>query len=169
MTVNGPTLAITKVASQQSATPHSPVLFTITVTNNGPGPADGSRLTDPVIAGFSASSVNCVGTSGGAVCPAGVTLGNLQGSGIVLSAFPSGGTLSFELAGTLTLTTGSITNTATASLPPGLPGVPQNASATVLVEAIPGTPIPTLSEYALIALMLILAAAGGVYLRRAPR
>src|SRR4029079_14584090 len=148
VTVNGFAFSITKVASASSVPPNSAVSFTITVGNPGPGSANGSIFTDPAVAGFTASGVSCTGATGGAACPVVVTLAALQGAGITIATFPAGGSLTFTLDGTFTLSTGSVTNTATISPPPGLPVTPQSASATV-VAFVPAQIIPTLSEYAL--------------------
>ena len=164
-TVNTFTFSISKVASAPTLLPNSPLSFTITVTNNGPASADGSRLTDPAISGFTASSVSCTSATGGAICPAGVTLANLQGAGIVLTTFPSGGTFTFVLSGTFTATSGSITNTVTVSPPVGsvVPPVSAQASVSVLV---PVTNIPTLSEWGMLLLVSLLMGTGFLMLRR---
>jgi len=162
--VNGNTFSISKVASSTSLTSGSPLSYTITATNNGPSAANGALLTDPAIAGFSASTISCTNATNGAVCPAGVTVASLQGAGIALTTFPGGGAITFLLSGTLTQTSGSIVNTAVVSSAPGTPAVSASAAATVAVTTPPPpnlpTNIPTLSEYALMLLALLLAVLG---------
>jgi hypothetical protein len=84
-----------------------------------------------------------------------------------LGSFPAGSTYVFTVSGTFTLTSGSLTNTATACPPPALSNAVQCDDGTTTVTVfVPIEVIPTLSEYALMALMLLLATLGGVYVRR---
>jgi uncharacterized repeat protein (TIGR01451 family) len=162
VTVTGSALSISKVASAGSLVTNSPLTFTIHVINNGPDPANGALLTDPAITGFSATGVTC---SSGGLCPAAgnVTLANLQGAGIALTTFPVGSTITFQLTGTFTATTGTVTNVATVTTAPGVtPVQTQSATAIVGVQAPLPTNIPTLSESMLALLALIL---GGVAMR----
>ncbi len=169
--VNGNTFTIAKVASASSLLPNSPLSYTITTTNNGPSAADGSVLTDPAVPGFTASSVSCTNAANGAVCPvaANVTLANLQGAGVVLPTFPANGTVTFVLSGTFTLQNGGVTNTATIATALGVPLQTQSSAVTVTVQTVGAATIPTLADRALLALMLVLAAAGATYLRRGKR
>ena len=72
--------------------------YTVVVSNNGPSPADGAVVKDPVVPGLSCTSVSCpvAGQINGSVCPiaASLTIGNLQGSGIAIATFPAGSSLS---------------------------------------------------------------------------
>jgi uncharacterized repeat protein (TIGR01451 family) len=169
--VNGNTFSVLKAPSASSLVTGSLLTYTITVTNNGPSSANGSLLTDPAVAGFVASSINCTNATNGAVCPAAanVTLANLQGPGIALPTFPANSTLTFALNGTFTQSAGSVVNTATISSPPGLPPQTQSSSATVTVQTVGPAIIPTTNERVLLTLVLILALAGGIYARRLRR
>ena len=163
-------LGISKSTGTPFANAGQQVSFTIVVTATG-GNGSGSVLTDLPVAGFTPSSIACTGASGGAACPAAgnVTLANLQGAGITLSTLPDGGSLTFLLSGTFTLTSGSLVNTATATPPVGSP-VQSDALITAISPLPPPTqPIPTLGEYALIALMLLLTVLGGAAARRMRR
>jgi len=168
--VNGFTFSIVKTASAGSLQPNSPLTYTITVTNNGPSSADGSVVIDPPVAGFNATAVTCTGATNGANCPAAidVSIGNLQGTGIPLPTFPANSTITFQLSGTFTQTTGSVVNTATLAGPPGVAPVTQNSSATVAVRLPGAAQIPTLGIQALLALILLLfvSTAGFVMRRR---
>src|SRR5262249_53923464 len=164
VTVTGVAFTITKTSSSGQLPTNSPLTFTIAVTNNGPSDASGSLLTDPAIAGFTATGITCSGATGGGSCPPGanVTIGNLQGAGIALTTFPAGSTITFVLSGTFTQTAGSVTNVATITTPPGIPVQTAQASSSVAV-LVPGpTQIPTLSEWMLALLALIL---GGFAMR----
>jgi len=171
LVVNGFSFTISKTASAGSLPPGSPVTYTINVTNNGPSAASGSLLTDPAIPGFVASSIACTNATNGAACPsvATVTLGNLQGAGIALTTFPASSTITFQLGGTLTQPVGSVVNTATITTPAGVPLQTQSSSATVTVVIPTAANIPTMSEYALLVLMLLLAGGGAIYARRVAR
>jgi uncharacterized repeat protein (TIGR01451 family) len=172
LVVNGQTFSISKVASANTLPPNSALSYTITVTNNGPSTANGSILTDPAVSGFAASAISCTGGTNNAACPApaNVTLANLQGAGIVLPTFPASSSLTFQLSGTFTQSSGSVVNTATVTNPVLVPVQTQSSSATVSVQsAAPAANIPTMSEQALLVLMLLLAVAGAIYVRRARR
>lgn len=79
--------------------------YQITITNSGPGAADGSVLTDDPGAGLTCNSVSCIGTAGGAACPTvGVGAGQLSianlvapGLGVVLGTFPGTSTVTFSV------------------------------------------------------------------------
>ncbi len=75
-------------------------LYTITVTNDGPKPANDALVTDPVPTGLSCTTATCT-ASGGAVCPAqtGAALATaLQGSGATVPTLPVGETVTFVLS-----------------------------------------------------------------------
>jgi len=155
---------INKSVSSSTLLPGSPVTFTVVATNNGPSSANNSVLTDPAVAGFTISGVTCGPASGGAVCPApgSVTVAALQGAGITIATFPSGGTVTFTLTGTFTASAGSATNTATISPPPGIPVPPASSSASVTV---PNHVIPTLSDLGLLLLALMMLGSAVLTLR----
>ncbi|MEP6701949.1 MAG: hypothetical protein ABJB04_03090, partial [Betaproteobacteria bacterium] len=155
---------ISKTPSVNTITPGSPLSFTIVVVNNGPSAADGSVITDPAIAGFTANTVSCTTTSGGASCPAPLTVLALQGAGMTVTTFPAGASITLVLDGTATLSAGTLVNTVTVSPPAGIPGV-ASASASAVVSTVVGA-IPTLDTATLIALMLMLAGVAGAVFRR---
>ncbi len=73
-------IAVTKTTAAASAAVGVPISYTLSVTNNGPGPADGLQLRDrwqSIVSGtglgggitYAGGSVSCV-PAGGAVCPA---------------------------------------------------------------------------------------------------
>ena len=131
-----------------------------------------TSVCDPAVSGFVASAISCTGATNNAACPApaNVTLVNLQGAGIVLPTFPASSTITFQLSGTFTQSSGSVVNTATVTNPASVPVQTQSSAATVSAQsAAPPANIPTTSEQALLALMLLLAVAGATYLRRVRR
>ena len=159
-------VAIGKTASPSTPVPGGPLTFTITVSNIGPGSANNSVLTDPAVPGYTATGVTC-SASGGAVCPVGTPqqlLAAIQSpAGLLLPTFPSGSQMTFVMTGIFQLTSGALMNVATLTPPIGVPG--DAGVGTAVVNAI--GMIPTLGEYGLLTLMLLMAAAGGVFVRRA--
>ena len=99
--------AASSLALTKSSTPASPwrtgqaVTYTLTATNNGPDAANGSVIRDPAVAGLSCTSVSCQ-VSGNAQCPGSPTVNQLQGTGLVLPAFPVNGQVVLSLACTVT-------------------------------------------------------------------
>ena len=90
-------LTISKTDSKEISTSGGTNTYVVAVSNAGPAVADGVVVTDVVGAGLTCPASNPVACSaaGGAVCPAGLTIGNLTGSGIVIATLPVGGALQF--------------------------------------------------------------------------
>lgn len=93
-------LALTKTSSVPADTvmrTGDAVTYTLTARNTGPAAAHGSVIRDPAVPGISCSANSTVScqASGNAVCPAqgSRTVGNLQGAGLTIPTFPSGGTI----------------------------------------------------------------------------
>ncbi|MEO7762538.1 MAG: hypothetical protein ABIS68_11585, partial [Casimicrobiaceae bacterium] len=162
--VNTFSFSITKTPSITTVTPGSALSFTIVVTNNGPSAADGSVISDPAIPFYAVSAVSCVSTTGGASCPAPLSVAALQGAGMTVTTFPAGATITLQIDGITSLTNGVMINTVTVNPPAGIPGVAQaSASASVATKA---GAIPTLSPTLMILLLLTLGAAGAYAARR---
>jgi uncharacterized repeat protein (TIGR01451 family) len=102
-------LVLTKTDNKAATTPGAINTYTITLTNNGPSAADNAVLTDPAAAGLGCTAVSCA-ASGGAVCPAAgggagqLSVGNLQGAGVVVPTLPSGGVITLTLTCSVTAT-----------------------------------------------------------------
>ncbi|MDE2048987.1 MAG: DUF11 domain-containing protein, partial [Betaproteobacteria bacterium] len=100
---------ITKTDGKGATTPGATNTYTITLTNNGPSAANGAVVTDPASTGLSCTAVSCA-ASGGAVCPASgagagqLSVGNLQGAGVVVPTLPSAGVVTLTLTCTVTAT-----------------------------------------------------------------
>ena len=90
-------LTISKTDSKEISTSGGTNTYVVAVSNAGPAVADGAVVTDVVGAGLTCLASNSVTCSaaGGAVCPAGLTIGNLTGSGITIATLPVGGALQF--------------------------------------------------------------------------
>ena len=114
-TINGPDLAITKTDGVTAVNPGQLVTYTIVARNNGPSNVTGATVTDTVSASLSGVTWTCA-AAGGATCTA-------SGSGSINQTvnLPNGGTATFTLRGTLSLTaTGSLVNAASVATPTGV-------------------------------------------------
>jgi uncharacterized repeat protein (TIGR01451 family) len=73
--------------------------YIVTLSNQGPSPANGVVVTDAFGGGLTcpaANAVTCSGAVNGAVCPAGpLTIANLTGAGIAVATLPVSGALQF--------------------------------------------------------------------------
>lgn len=80
--------------------------YTLTVSNAGPSDSPNALLKDPSAAGLVCQTISCTGVTGAATCPAptAVTIGLLQGSGIVLNSLPANSSLTFSLVCRVTAT-----------------------------------------------------------------
>ena len=92
-------LSITKTNNVATLVAGQTVVYNIVAANGGPSAANSTVLQDPVAAGLACTAVACTGASGLAVCPTSpdVTLGLLQGTGIVLNNFPANSSLTFQV------------------------------------------------------------------------
>jgi uncharacterized repeat protein (TIGR01451 family) len=114
-------LGITKSDGVGSVNAGGTTTYTIVVTNAGPSSANNAIFKDALVTGLNVTSVTCGSATGGAACPAAgsVTVPLMQGSGIVITTMPNGGSVTFSVTGTVTKTSGTITNTATITAPSG--------------------------------------------------
>ena len=122
------TLAISKTGPPSVAAGGS-LTYSVVVTNTGPSAANGTLLTDPAVANFTVTGVTCPSSSGGATCPATLTVPLLQGAGLNIATFPVGGSVTLNVTGTASAG-GTIVNTATAT-PPAGPPVSSPATTTI--------------------------------------
>ena len=92
-------LSITKTNNVATLAAGQITVYDIVATNAGPSAANNTALKDPVAPGLSCTSVACTGASNAAVCPlpANVTIGLLQGSGVLLNNFPANSSLTFQV------------------------------------------------------------------------
>ena len=101
-------LSVTKTNGVSTLVAGSTTSYTITVANAGPSPGDGARIFDPVAAGLSCVTAPVCTPSGGAVCPVGLTIGQLQNTtpptGVAIPTLPSGGGIVIALVCTVTAT-----------------------------------------------------------------
>ncbi len=93
------------------------LVYTVRVSNAGPGAANGTVFSDSVPAGVTGVSWTCGNAVGGAVCPAASGSGNAISQ--TLATFPAGGSVTYTMRGTAP-TSGSVTNVASASVAVGV-------------------------------------------------
>jgi LPXTG-site transpeptidase (sortase) family protein len=123
--------------------------YTLTLTNNGPSPANNATISDPPAAGLTKTAIGTCTAAGGAVCPtvgagAGqMNIANLEAGTVVVPTLPNGGSISFSLTVNVTATSGSVTNIFTATPPAGITD-PTPATATD-TDTVTATPLVDLS------------------------
>lgn len=136
--VAAPHIAIQKVRDTAAdAVAGEVVQFTITAAPIGLFAADGTRVTDPVAAGFESQSWTCAAT-GGAVCPQASGTGGIDQ---VIATFPAGSSVVYTVQAQLPdnlLADTDIRNTATVVPPAGVDCGPCTADAEVSAIALRG-------------------------------
>ncbi|WP_445082920.1 prealbumin-like fold domain-containing protein, partial [Chelativorans sp. YIM 93263] len=110
-------LSITKDNGEATYIPGGDTTYTIAVTNNGPQPATGAEITDPLPAGITNASWTCGEETSGGVC--GATSGS---GGIATTAdLPAGASVTYTLTmGIPSSYSGNLTNTAAVAPPDGI-------------------------------------------------
>jgi len=109
-------LAVTKVGTSTVQT-NGTISYVVTVTNAGPGAANGASFSDTVPAVITNVSWVCQ-AAGGAVCPNPNGVGNVISQ--TIATFPASGLLTYTITGTAPASAQSITNTATVTPPNGV-------------------------------------------------
>lgn len=85
--------------SADTVTSGASAVYTITVTNSGPSPANNAVVTDPVPTNLTCATATCTAT-GGATCPAATgaaLVAALQGAGATIPTLPVGGSVAIAL------------------------------------------------------------------------
>jgi uncharacterized repeat protein (TIGR01451 family) len=109
----------------------STLVYTITLINNGPAPANGATFVDTLPAGLTNVTATCTGTGGAgtsscASVPVNVAAGSISGS---IPTFPSGGSVVITVTATAPAS-GQLVNVVTIAPPSGLfdPDLTNNTS-----------------------------------------
>jgi uncharacterized repeat protein (TIGR01451 family) len=99
-------IAISKDNGASSVQSGGVTTYTITVSNAGPDAANNAVVQDPAVTGLSCTAVTCppAGLTGGATCPATLTIPALQGAGLTIPTLPSGGSVQLEVVCSVTAT-----------------------------------------------------------------
>jgi uncharacterized repeat protein (TIGR01451 family) len=109
-------LSVTKTDGVGTVVPGAPISYTIVATNAGPAPVTGATVADTPPATLIGASWTCAPSSG-ATCTAGPVSGSINDSVIL----PVGASITYTLTATLSPSaSGSLTNTATVTVPPGV-------------------------------------------------
>lgn len=158
-------ISVTKTADPTEATVGELVTFTILVANGGPSDAPGVLVEDFFPPELSANlSWTCTGQGGGTCTPAGV------GDIVDVVDLPAGASVTYvATCNVFAPEDADVTNTASVTLPGGVTDPDlgdQSSSATVSVNAFAIQEIPTLSRSGLLAMLLLLGAAGWIAMRR---
>jgi len=95
----------------------SAITYTVAASNAGPSAANGTTVTDNVPSTLAGVTISCTST-GGASCPA--TSGLTALNNVSLATFPANSSVTFTVNATVSASSGSITNTATAVAPTGI-------------------------------------------------
>ena len=161
-----PRVALTKTSAAGTLTAGSTFTYTVTAISNGGAAANGTVVTDSLPANVASWSWTCTAI-GGAVCPAASAPSGTAALSQTIATFPVGGQVVYTITAQLAITaSGTVANTATATLPagglcaPADTAGPCTASVSNPVAAYNPNPVPTLSQYALVLLMLMVAALG---------
>jgi uncharacterized repeat protein (TIGR01451 family) len=173
-------LAMTVTANPGTVSSGGGITYTLTVVNNGPSGVADAVVTDVAPLGIVFGNWTCgvanAGSGGGVTTACGAP----SGSGNVNTAvtLQPGATVTYVIAATVSAgASGSIADSARVDVPGGTTdSVPLNnaSTAAINVEAAPppptqvAQPIPTLSEWALVALSLLMLAAA-LSMRRSAR
>lgn len=112
-------LEVIKENISGSVTLNENTVYTIRVTNNGPDAVTGAILRDSLPTGLNATTVVCASVSGNK-CVTNPVLANLITSGISLPLIADGEFYEVELTAIVIASSGSITNTAIITMPPGV-------------------------------------------------
>ncbi len=119
-------LEVTKSDETASVFSGDTTSYTLTLTNNGPASANGTTIRDQAAAGLTKAPITDCTASNGAVCPtigtgAGqLSIANLEAGTVVVPTMPSGGYISITVTASVTATSGTVTNTFSATPPTGI-------------------------------------------------
>jgi len=152
-------LAVTKSGSPDPVHAGNSLTYTVTVTNNGPSSSTGSTVADVLPAGltFLSSADGCTEVAGTVTCSIGAL------------AVAANQSVSFVVAVDLAHPGGVITNTATVAGNEADPVAGNNSDSVDVVIIGLASAIPTLGQTGLALLVILLASAGLLLLRRGAR
>ena len=145
--IAGPAAAdieVTKTTTATQAVPGGTLNYTITVTNAGPSSATNVVVTDTLPAGLTLISATPSQGTCNAVNPVSCNLGTIL----------NGGSATITLSTQVTATSGTITNSASVTSTEG--DTDTSSAAPIPVGTAAVTPIPTLSEWALMMMAVLL-------------
>jgi uncharacterized repeat protein (TIGR01451 family) len=146
-------LELTKTTGSTVATPGSTVIYTITVTNNGPSPATSVVVTDDLPAGLALVSATPSQGTCNAADPVSCSLGTIL----------NGASATITLTTEVVATSGTISNTASVTSTEG--DTDTSSSPAIPVGSAEIAAVPTVSEWGLLILAMMLAVAAALKMR----
>jgi uncharacterized repeat protein (TIGR01451 family) len=111
---------VTKTNNTNTLPSFSTTTYLIAVGNNGPGPADGIIVTDPLVTGLNKTGIVCAAFGVGAACPPSSTVSGIEGIGLTIPSLPVNATVLFTITASVTALNGTVTNSVSLQLPPGM-------------------------------------------------
>ena len=126
-----------QTSAPATVAPDGSLIYTLTITNNGPGAANNATFTDTLPSVLGVPTASCAPASGGVTCGT-TTVSGKTVSG-TLTSLPSGGTAVVTIT-TTAPASGTFTDTATVAAPTGItdPVLANNTSSvTTTVGAVP--------------------------------
>ncbi|MEP7202728.1 MAG: hypothetical protein ABI894_08970 [Ilumatobacteraceae bacterium] len=108
-------VSVAKTNGVTSQSPGATSSYTITVANAGPSAAPGVSINDPLPAGATSASWTCSAAAGSS-CSAATGVGAINTTVDLAAA----GTVTFTVAMQAAMSAGTLTNTVTATVPPGI-------------------------------------------------
>jgi uncharacterized repeat protein (TIGR01451 family) len=175
----GVDLAITASASASTVSPGGHLSYMLTLTNNGPAGVTNAVVTDIAPAGVTFGNWTCTVTNAGSGGGVTTSCGAASGTGNVTTTvtMQPGAVLTYVIVASVAANaSGSVVDTASVSVPAGVTDsspVNNASTAAVSVQAAPAVapqPIPTLGQWGLVVLsLLMLVAAAGAMRRRVGR
>ncbi|MFC6618221.1 GEVED domain-containing protein [Deinococcus radiophilus] len=135
-------LAVTKTNGASSVNSAGNTTYTVRVTNNGPSTVTGAVLRDPAVTGLVAFETVCSAAAGNR-CTVAPTVAQLQGAtGVTLPTLAAGEFYEFTLTANVTATGGSVSNTASVTLPATVqdPNAANNSAADTDTVTVPSGP-----------------------------
>lgn len=111
---------VTKTNNTNTLPSFSTTNYLITVANNGPGPADGIIVKDPITTGLNKTAISCAAFGSGSACPPSSTVSGIEGAGLTIPSLPINTTVLFTITASVTALNGTVTNTVSLQLPLGM-------------------------------------------------
>lgn len=82
------------------ANPNESITYNLLIRNNGPRDAINVLVQDAAVTNFTATSVSCINSTGGGVCPNNPGLVALQAGTLTIPSLPSGSAVTLSITGT---------------------------------------------------------------------
>ena len=139
-------LVVTKDNGTAQVTSGGTTTYSLVISNAGPNAADGALIHDAGVPGLSKLSVSCSLASGGATCPGAPSVTALENGTLSIPLFPSGGSITLEIAADVTAAAGdSVANSASIAPPDGVTDPDPANNSDIDTDDVVAPPLPLLS------------------------